>query len=322
VTGDATADATARLNWDRDGRDWPNRAASVFIVADGLRWHVQATGLAAGAAPTLLLIHGTGGSLHSWHTLAPLVAPHFHVITVDLPGHAFTSAAAAAQMSLPGMSRALAALLRQLGAAPALVVGHSAGAAIAARMALDGFIAPRALVGINAALLPFHGVPGLVFAPIARLLAGATLVPRLFAWRAQDLASVERLIRRTGSTLDATGVALYARLVRSPGHVASALAMMANWDLDPLWADLPRLAPPLQLLVGANDATLPPAQATRVAARVPGARVQRLPGLGHLAHEEQPQLFARLVLGWARELKIVPADEAQGLNSTPVSGAG
>jgi magnesium chelatase accessory protein len=55
---------------------------------------------------------------------------------------------------------------------------------------------------------------------------------------------------------------------------------------------------------------------------VPGARVQRLPGLGHLAHEEQPQLFARLVLGWARELKIVPADEAQGLNSTPVSGAG
>jgi magnesium chelatase accessory protein len=225
-------------------------------------------------------------------------------------------------MSLPGMAAALAALLRQLDVAPALVVGHSAGAAIAARMALDGHIAPRALVGINAALLPFHGLPGLVFAPIARLLAGASLVPRLFAWRAQDTASVARLIARTGSTLDAAGVALYARLVRNPGHVAGALAMMANWDLDPLWAELPRLAPPLRLLVGTQDTTLPPAQASRVAARVPGTRVERLPGLGHLAHEEQPQQLVDRLLRLATELNLVPAQDAQRLNSKSVSGAG
>ena len=310
-----------RLVWERDGRDWPQREASRFVDAADLRWHVQQTGLPVREAPALLLIHGTGGSLHSWRDVAPLLAPHFHVVAVDLPGHAFTSAAPAAQMSLPGMTGALAALLRQLDVAPALVVGHSAGAAIAARLALDGHNAPRALVGVNAALLPFHGLPGLVFAPIARLLASASLVPRLFAWRAQDTASVARLIARTGSTLDAKGVALYARLVRSPGHVAGALAMMANWDLDPLWAELPRLAPPLLLMVGTQDATLPPDQDPRVAARVPGARIERLPGLGHLAHEEQPQQIVERVMRLAAELNLVPVGMGQGLNSKSVPDA-
>jgi magnesium chelatase accessory protein len=293
---------TAQLTWERDGHDWPNHAASRFVDAAGLCWHVQQTGLPVSEAPALLLIHGTGGSLHSWRDVAPLLAPHFHVVAVDLPGHAFSGAAStAAQMSLPGMAQALAGLMQQIGVAPALVIGHSAGAAIAVCMVLDGLIAPRALIGINAALLPLHGLPGLVFAPMARLLAGAAVVPRLFAWRAQDAASVARLIARTGSSLDATGVALYARLVQNPGHVAGALAMMANWDLEPLFADLPRLATPLLLIVGERDATLPPDQATRVAARVPGARVVRLPGLGHLAHEERPQAVAELALGLARK---------------------
>ena len=305
---------TDRLVWALDGRDWPNHEASRFVDAAGLRWHVQQTGRPVSEAPALLLIHGTGGSLHSWRDVAPLLAPHFHVVAIDLPGHAFTAAAPATQMSLPGMAQALAGLLQQLGVAPAMVIGHSAGAALATRLVLDGLIAPRALVGINAALLPLHGLPGLVFAPMARLLAGAAIVPRLFAWRAQDTASVARLIARTGSTLDASGVALYARLVRNPGHVVGALAMMANWDLDPLFADLSRLATPLLLVVGTHDATLPPDQATRVAARVPGARVVRLPGLGHLAHEEQPQQVAALVLEQAREAELIPFKSAQRLD--------
>jgi magnesium chelatase accessory protein len=313
---------TDRLVWALDGRDWPNHEASRFVDAAGLRWHVQQTGRPVSEAPALLLIHGTGGSLHSWRDVAPLLAPHFHVVAIDLPGHAFTGAAAAAQMSLPGMARALAGLLQELGVAPACVIGHSAGAAIATRLVLDGLIAPRALIGINAALLPLHGLPGLVFAPMARLLAGAAIVPRLFAWRAQEAASVARLIARTGSTLDPDGVALYARLVQNPGHVAGALAMMANWDLEPLFAELPRLATPLLLIVGANDATLPPDQATRVAARVPGARIVRLPGLGHLAHEEQPQPVVALALALARERELIPPAGDQQLNSSLVSGAG
>lgn len=291
-----------RLDWERDGRDWPNRHASRLVRAGGLRWHVQLLG----AGPVVLLAHGTGAATHSWRELAPLLARHFSVVAPDLPGHGFTGAPAARRLSLPGMAEALAALLDALDVAPALAVGHSAGAAVLARMALDGAITPRALVSLNGALLPLPGLQGRVFPPMARLLAATPLVPRMFAWRASERAAVERLIRSTGSALDPAGTDYYARLVRSPGHVAATLAMMAHWDLRPLARDLPRLAVPLTLVVGGSDRTVPPAEARRVRALLPAARMVTLPGLGHLAHEEKPEAVAALIVGVARETGVLP----------------
>jgi magnesium chelatase accessory protein len=253
-----------------------------------------------GRGPVALLLHGTGASTHSWRELAPLLARDGTVVAPDLPGHAFTSAPGAAGLSLPGMAASVAALLRALDADPAIAVGHSAGAAVLARMCLDGLIAPRTLVSLNGALLPLRGLAGHFFSPIAKLLAASPLVPRLFAWRAADRAAVERLIRGTGSTLDPEGIELYARLLRNRGHVAGVLTMMANWDLRSLERDLPGLRPRLVLVVGSNDRTVPPRHAERVRALVPGAAVETLPGLGHLAHEERPARVARLVKRFAR----------------------
>jgi magnesium chelatase accessory protein len=288
--------------WERDGRDWPNRQASRFVRAGALRWHVQQLG----AGPVALLAHGTGAATHSWRALAPLLARHFSVVAPDLPGHGFTDAPAPRRMSLPGMADALAELLRALDVAPAVAVGHSAGAAVLARMALDGAIAPRALVSLNGALLPLPGLQGRVYPPMARLLAATPLVPRVFAWRASERAAVERLIRSTGSTLDPAGTDCYARLVRSPGHVAATLAMMAHWDLRPLARDLPRLAVPLTLVVGGSDRTVPPSEARRARALLPSARIVTLPGLGHLAHEEKPEVLAALIVATARETGALP----------------
>ena len=49
------------LDWATDGRDWPNHAASRFVEAAGMRWHVQVMG----SGPALLLLHGTGAATHS-----------------------------------------------------------------------------------------------------------------------------------------------------------------------------------------------------------------------------------------------------------------
>ena len=106
----------------------------------------------------------------------------------------------------------------------------------------------------------------------------------------------ERLLRDTGSTIDARGVELYARMFRHTGHLRSALHMMANWDLHALLRDLPRLAPSLVLLVGTGDRAVRPADAERLRHILPAARILRLPGLGHLAHEERPGQVADLIL--------------------------
>jgi magnesium chelatase accessory protein len=297
---------THRLNWEHDGSRWPHRTHSSFVQAAGLRWHIQQFDSALPAAPTALLIHGTGASTHSWRSLVPLLTPSFKVLSLDLPGHAFTSmpsgGTSSTQLSLPGMANAIGDLLAALGANPALLIGHSAGAAIAVRMALDGIAAPQHIASINGALQPLGGLAGQVFSPAAKLMSALPFVPTLFSWQATHPSVLQKLISSTGSKLDTEGMALYGQLVRNPGHAAGALGMMANWDLPQLATDLPRLKTPLSLIVGSQDHTVPPRQAARLVALWPTSSATTppplitLPGLGHLAHEEQPELVAGHVL--------------------------
>ena len=281
--------------------------ASRFIEAGGLTWHVQV----AGQGPPLLLLHGTGASTHSWRDLIPRLALLFTVVAPDLPGHAFTTRAPATLMSIPGMSSAVAALLQTLEIGPKIVVGHSAGAAILAHMALERMIAPAGLISVNGALLPIGGVAGRVFSPLARVLAGSSTLANLFARWAGDGSTVDRLIAQTGSRLDREGLRLYRRLAASPAHAGAALAMMARWDLERLAGRLPKLPVPLILVVGTRDGSIPPGDADALRSLVPGAAVERLRGLGHLAHEEDPEAVAILIRKHAAGWGVLPgADRA------------
>jgi len=296
---------SGRLNWDADGRSWPNREFSRFVRAGGLRWHVQVFdpgyfGLGSSGRPVALLLHGTGATTHSWRAVAPLLSQRFIVVAPDLPGHGFTGTpSSGAGFALPAVAAGVAALLRVLNLVPALVAGHSAGAAVAARMCLDGAIAPQALVSLNGALLPFPGLANDLFGPVARVLAGSRVAARAFALFAGTRPSVARLMRSTGSAIDAEGMRLYGILASNPVHVAGALGLMANWDLRPLMAGLPRLTTRLVLVTGGNDRMVPPSEAFRVHGLVPRAETISLRGLGHLAHEERPgeivALLERLV---------------------------
>ncbi len=69
---------------------------------------------------------------------------------------------------------------------PEVAVGHSAGAAILARMCLDGKIAPRLLVSLNGAFMPFGGAANQLLSPLAKLLVLNPVVPRVFAWQASN----------------------------------------------------------------------------------------------------------------------------------------
>jgi magnesium chelatase accessory protein len=284
-------------SWEKDGRDWPNRTASRFVEAGGLNWHVQLMG----QGPCLLLLHGTAAATHSWRDLAPLLAQHFTLIAPDLPGHGFTSSLPQARVSLAGFSEALRALLNKLQASPDLVLGHSAGAAIALRMALDGAITPRAIFSLNGALLPLGDEHAAFFTRAARLMVGLPFVSKLCAWRASKHEVAAKLLRDTGSEIGPRGVELYTRLFGYPGHIRAALTMMAQWQLRPLLRDLPRLVPALFLLVGSRDRAVPPMQARRIQAIQPAARIITLEGLGHLAHEEAPErIVDALLREWSR----------------------
>jgi magnesium chelatase accessory protein len=293
------------LIWDRDGRDWPHRDSSRFVRAAGMSWHVQEMG----EGPDVLLLHGTGASTHSWRALAPLLAARFRVIALDLPGHGFTQAAPREFLSLYGMTLATDAVLQRLDRKPMIIVGHSAGAAVAVRLSIGGYVAPRAIIGINAALMPLRGVASHFFAPLARALSRLPLVPNLFAQRALDRSLVTSMIEHTGSTLDREGIDLYWKLAQSPGHIAAAFGMMAEWDLPRLAKELPDLKTPLVLLVGMNDKTIRPIDAKRVRAILPSTTIVPLEGLGHLAHEEEPELVAHTIFLVAKSVGVLLDEE-------------
>jgi magnesium chelatase accessory protein len=279
------------LDFARDGADWPLRESSRFVVAGGFRWHVQELG----AGPPALLVHGAAGATHSWRGLAPLLAEHFRVIAPDLPGHGFTTAESWTDRSLNGYARALAALLKKLDVEPRLVIGHSAGAAILARLIAEKRLKPDLSVAINGAFFPFPGLAGQIFPFMARMLHFNPLAARFVAWTA-DRATVAQLIAGMGSTLDPRGLDLYARLLQTPAHCAGALEMMANWDLTRMPDDLRRVTVPALLIVGANDKAVSPAEAEKVARLLPQAKILRLSGVGHLAHEENPRAVADAIL--------------------------
>ncbi len=285
-----------RPDWEKQGRDWPNRDASRFVEVGRMRWHVQAVG----AGPVLLLLHGTGAATHSWRALLPLLAERFTVVAPDMPGHGFTSGRPAGGLSMVAMARAVGELVAALDVTPRLIIGHSAGVAVAVRMVLDGLATPAGIIGLNSALMPFPGIAAKLFPTLARMLFVNPFAPHIFAGIARQQGEVGGFLKRsTGSRIDTEGANLYQRLFATPAHCAGAITMMADWDLESLTRDLPKLAVPLLLVHGEGDAMIPPASARDAAALVPGARVETLAGLGHLAHEEAPDQVAALIAGFA-----------------------
>jgi magnesium chelatase accessory protein len=301
-----------RLDWASDGAGWPHHQHSRFVDAGGLRWHVQQARPPAlppragppalpspSARPRLLLVHGTGASTHSWAGLIEALGDRVDWLAIDLPGHGFTSMPPAPELGLPGMAAAVTGLLEALDWQPTLAVGHSAGAAILVRMALDGRLPAGAIAAINGAFVPYGGWAAPMLSPLARMMYAAKWVPALVARRAADPAVVRRLVAGTGSVLGSEGLSLYGRLMRSPGHNEAALGMMAHWDLRPLQRELPGLVTPLHLLAADGDRAVPPHQALSIAESKPQTTLTVLKGLGHLAHEEAPEVVAN----WLRPLE-------------------
>ena len=286
--------------WTIEGQDWPNHKASRFVEADRYKWHVQRMGPAKPGAPVCLLLHGTGAATHSWRDLMPLLAIEYDVIAMDLPGHGFTRPTTARQVSLPNMAVSIGLLLEELEASPALIVGHSAGAAIGIQLMLDKcWKIP--LVGLNPALMPFPGLAAKLFPQLAKMLFTNPFVSRIFARWARYPGETEKFLRRsTGSRIDAAGALYYGRLFSHSGHCDGAIRMMANWRLEELQKRLSEIETPVLLVHGQKDNAIPRSAVQKAAEMIPQSKIEEVSNLGHLAHEEDPERLADIILKFAK----------------------
>lgn len=269
------------------------------LIASTLDWHASQHG--STGLPLVLLLHGTGGSGHSWDGLLPHLAGQVHGLVPDLPGHGRTRGASPAELTLPAMAQALWRWLRARGLpGPALIAGHSAGAALALRMALDappGQPSP-AILGFAPSLVAPPELYSRFLAPLVNPLATSGPVTRLMSGLARRTALIDGLLASTGSTLSPAQRAAYRALFEDPAHVRGAVGFMAAADLPALNADCAARAQALQVafVLGARDRWIPERLLRPVIQRhLPQADVQVWPG-GHLVHEESPARAAARVL--------------------------
>ena len=272
------------MEWAAHRAGWPHAAHSRFVMCKPHHWHVQEMG----DGPLALLIHGAGGATQSWRHLMPLLAKTHRVVAVDLPGQGFTRNGAVQRLGLPAMAQDLLGLIVDQGWRPALLIGHSAGVAIALEIARHLMPTPR-VIGINAALKNFSGPAGVLFPIIAKMLYATPFVARFFTASAARPGSITRLLEGTGSKLAPEDTRWYQALISDPGHVDGTLGMMAQWSLERLVQSFPTHPAPSLLIASAGDKTVPARVSEQAAQRLQHGQFRLMPDLGHLAHEEDAQ---------------------------------
>ncbi|SHI68322.1 magnesium chelatase accessory protein [Palleronia salina] len=279
------------MDWARDARDWPNRAASRRVRCRPHDWHVQVMG----DGPDLLLLHGTGGTSYGWAGVMPLLAKDFRVIAPDLPGHGFTRPGTRQRSRPVTMAEDLWRLMDWLGARPRWIVGHSAGGALAVHMGAQAPDRVDGLIGVNPALDGFQGAAAWAFPMAARAMAATPGIGAALSRVARSPARLSQIMGSTGSRLTQESLDIYARLLADPEHLRGTLDMMAQWSTAGLPSLLREWSGALVLMVGDADRTVSPEVSRRAARPTSRGEVVRLGSFGHLLAEEAPGILAEAI---------------------------
>jgi pimeloyl-ACP methyl ester carboxylesterase len=305
--------AFAELKRSRGGRGTEIRSA------DGTRLHAE-TFNAGGSGPLVVLVHGWTEQLSIWAPVTDhLIQAGLPVLAYDLRGHGRSGPATADDYSLARFGEDVEAVLAA--GAPdgrdAVIVGHSLGGMAIAAWARDHRVADRvraaALVNTGLVdLLTGHLLFGEVAARFNSKLAG-----RLFMGVSAPLPAVSSPIAHTlirhaafGPTADLAQIAFYERmLLDTPPRVRSACGdAMAEMDL---LDATERLEVPTLVVAGDRDRLTPPAQARRIAERLPQpAGLVEFEETGHMSLLERPRELTDAVLDLIRALPSTSAHQA------------
>ena len=270
---------------------WPNRSNSEFIRSDNYNWHIQKFG---STGQKLLLIHGTGASSHSWYPLIENLNLEFEILCLDLPGHGFTRALARQKKQLVIIVDQISLLLRNIDFYPNIIMGHSAGAAVAYELAKKIETKPNT-IAINAAFGQFSGLAGVAFPYFAKIASSTTIPARFLSLLASKEEIVRKLLASTGSIIPELQIKCYQYLFSNTEHVDGTLQLMADWDLGYFLDRLPEETAPIHFLVGDKDTTVPPHISKSWDQSMPNSSLTQFNGLGHLLHEESPSTVSTIL---------------------------
>nr|MBA3416020.1 alpha/beta fold hydrolase [Chloroflexia bacterium] len=264
-------------------------------LPDGMSLQALVAG-PADAPVTLVFLHGLGGSLSTWSQLMGEFVDKARLIALDLPGHGRSDKPepGAFDYSVAGLAGAVGEALTQLGAAPAVLVGHSLGGAVAMQLALDQPQLVRGLVLVNSA--------GLGREIGSELLDRVEAEPSLEEARAMlDLFFEDKRL-----ILDRGVDEMYQTRSGPGADAAMKAAAAAAFSRDGQTLDLPdklgEIARPTLVVWGEFDRVVPVGHAANAATKIPGSWLQTVRGVGHVPQVEAPAEVAAVMRRWLQRL--------------------
>ncbi len=265
------------------------------VSVNGLRIHFERSG--EGDVP-LVLVHGSWTSHHDWDAVAARLAESFSVVAYDRRGHSRSERPPNQGSVLEDVSD-LAALMRQLGLAPAWVVGNSFGASIALRLAAEhapllrgAIVHEPPLWGVIAddpALAPLVEEDEEVSAVVAERLASGDHEggARLFIEHELGPGSWSQLPPDFRATMVENAVTFLDE-ARDP----------VRYAFDPAW--LGDLRQPVMLSTGSESPPTYGGVVSRLADALPHAEVARFEGAGHIPHATHPEQYVEATRDFIR----------------------
>ncbi len=253
----------------------------MFIELNGVTHHY----VSKGEGPPVVLVHGLGGTLHSWYGVTENLALHHHVLALDLRGHG-RSDTTEGTFSIGSFAADVEALIGALELPAVTLVGHSMGTLVAQHLA-----ARRPEVVDNLVLV--GGIS--YFEPPAR----DTYRRRAERAEADGMDALVddwlpgALAPRTAAKLpQLVGLLREMFLRNDPASYAKSCRALA--DAPPLRRE--DIGQPTLLLVGDHDRSTPIAMAEELHREIPVSQVRVVAGAAHWAALEQPDALAAAIL--------------------------
>jgi pimeloyl-ACP methyl ester carboxylesterase len=270
---------------------------SRYIPINGMSVHFRDEGPAVDSTP-LVLLHGSGSSLHTWDSLVASM-PDKRCIRLDLPGFGLTGPNPTRDYSPGAAGEVLDSLLRFLQVDSCIIAGNSMGGLVAWSYA-SGHPGVKGLVLLDAAGFPQDRKGG----NLGFTLARTPVVNRLVKYITPRSIVEKSLKQSYGNTALVTD-ALVQRYYDLNLREGNRQALIDRFT-GPFSADTNRLANltiPVLIIWGELDQVIPLEYSDRFMRLIPHAKKVVYKGIGHVPMEESPARVVASIRSWLVEAR-------------------
>jgi pimeloyl-ACP methyl ester carboxylesterase len=273
----------------------PTREASVVVRGVTTRYWEYGS---VTSPLQLVMIHGFRGDHHGLEPIVAELGPDVHVIIPDLPGFG-SSQALPSPAGITAYASWLIAFLSLLpGGEQSVVLGHSFGSIVVGAAAASDLVNERIILINPIAANALKGPRGLMTRLAVLYYKAAAALPEKAGFALLKNKLIVRVMSNTMAKTQDSNLREwiheqhdeYFSVFESRDSVLEAFEASVSNDVGQF---APRITQELLMLVADRDDITALPEQKELAAKIPGARIEIVNGVGHLVHYEAPDFAAQ-----------------------------